>query len=186
MALDTVEASIACAAVGEVVVVTDEPDVASAATELGAVIVADAPAAGLNAALVHGASVARARRAGCGVAALAADLPAMRPGELEQALTAAAEVQRLAVADATGVGTVLLTATAGSDLDPAYGEGSLAQHQRRGAVVAGVDVPGLRRDVDTVADLRAALRLRRGPRAPTPAPGGANNGGGGGTTPTAP
>jgi len=164
MALDTVAAARACADVSDVVVVTDDAEVAGAATDQGAVVVDDKPAAGLNPALEYGATIARQRHADCNVAALAADLPAMRPEELSRILAQAAGLPRTAVADADGDGTVALTAIAGEELKPAYGEGSLARHRREGAVVLGVDAPGLRRDVDTVADLRAALQLGCGPR----------------------
>ncbi|MGW5885677.1 2-phospho-L-lactate guanylyltransferase, partial [Streptomyces koyangensis] len=54
-ALDTVAGALACAAVADVVVVTDDAEAGKELSRLGARIVADAPAAGLNAALVHGA-----------------------------------------------------------------------------------------------------------------------------------
>src|SRR3954452_9316098 len=169
MALDTIEAVSRCAEVAEVIVVTDEDEIATTAGELSVFVVNDAPAAGLNAALEHGAAVARRRRPDCGVVAVAADLPAMRPEELGLVLRTAAAVTRAAVPDAAGAGTVVLTAAAATELTPAYGEESLARHQRGGAVVLGadvlgVDVPGIRRDVDTIADLRVALRLGCGPR----------------------
>ncbi len=47
---------------------------------LGADVVADAPDAGLNPALVHGAVEAKRRHPDTGVGALSADLPALRPG----------------------------------------------------------------------------------------------------------
>jgi 2-phospho-L-lactate guanylyltransferase len=164
MALDTVAAAVACAEVAEVVVVTDDEQVAIAANGLGARVVADEPAAGLNAALVYGATIARERGPSGNVAAVAADLPAMQPVELARVLAEATGVARAAVADADGDGTVVLTAVNGEALNPAYGEGSLERHRREGAVVLDVDAPGLRRDVDTVTDLRAALALGCGPR----------------------
>jgi 2-phospho-L-lactate guanylyltransferase len=169
MAMDTVSAAMACEDAGEVIVVTNDPRAQAAAREVGSLVVEDAPDAGLNAALQHGAAVARVRRPDCGVAALAADVPALRADELTTVLRAAEAAPRAAVADADGEGTVLLTAQAGVELTPAYGEGSLVRHQEAGALVLdvdvlGADVPGLRRDVDTVADLHEALRLGCGPR----------------------
>ena len=119
----------------------------------------DEPAAGLNAAFTHGA-----RRNGTvrsvGVAALAADLPALRPEELAAALDAATRAgTRSYVPDADGTGTVLLAARAGTDLNPRFGPGSAAAHARSGALPLAGDWPGLRRDVDTPADLAAALGL---------------------------
>jgi len=156
---DTVTAATACSVVAEVVVVTDDPAAAELVRGLGARTVADEPDAGLNAALEHGASLAGEPA----VAALSSDLPAMRPPELAAALAAAAAHPRAFVADAQGTGTTLLTAV-GVPLRPAFGAGSAAAHRAGGAVALTGDWPGLLRDVDTDADLRAALALGAGPR----------------------
>jgi 2-phospho-L-lactate/phosphoenolpyruvate guanylyltransferase len=164
MALDTIAAVLACDRVEQVLVVTDEQRAAVAARELGAHVVADQPNAGLNAAIEHGAEDARRRRPHDGVAAIAGDLPATQSGELARVLDAAAKAPRAALADADGDGTVVLTAAPTVALSPAYGEGSLRRHQEDGAVVLDIDAPGLRRDVDTVDDLREALRQGCGPQ----------------------
>jgi 2-phospho-L-lactate/phosphoenolpyruvate guanylyltransferase len=155
---DTVAATVACAAVGEVVVVTDEPAAADVVRSLGARTVADAPDRGLNPALEHGARSA----AGTAVAALSSDLPALRPAELAAALRAVT-TGRAFVADAHGSGTTLLAAV-DTDLRPLFGRGSAAAHRASGAAELSGDWPGLVRDVDTGADLRAALDLGAGPR----------------------
>jgi 2-phospho-L-lactate guanylyltransferase len=133
-------------------------------------ILPDSPRAGLNAALQHAADEVRLAADGSGgasVAALYADLPALRPAELDLALRAAAAYDRAFLADAAGTGTVLLTAMAGSDLRPEYGPDSRQAHRASGAqdltTEIGDRVPGLRRDVDTVADLSAAALLGTGP-----------------------
>jgi len=69
-----------------------------------------------------------------------------------------------AVPDADGTGTVLLAARTPARLDPAFGPVSFAEHLRRGAVPLPLDLPRLRRDVDTPADLDAALALGVGAR----------------------
>src|SRR5215469_15346666 len=56
MAADTVAAAIAADSVAVVLVVTDDPEVGEATAELGAIVLADEPAAGLNEALRHGAA----------------------------------------------------------------------------------------------------------------------------------
>lgn len=155
---DTVAAAIACPAVTEVVVVTDDPDAAEVVGALGARTVADAPDRGLNPALEHGA-----RSVTGPVAALSSDLPALRPPELAAALVAAGDHPRAFVADAQGTGTTLLTA-AGVPLEPHFGSGSAQAHRSSGAVALSGHWPGLLRDVDTDADLRAALALGAGPR----------------------
>ena len=156
---DTVAAALACPVVDTVLVVTDDPAAAAEVTRLGARTVADEPDSGLNPALEHGAQAAQAPA----VAALSSDLPALRPHELAAALAAAEAAPRCFVADAHGTGTTLLTAV-GTALRPSFGSGSAAAHRAGGALELTGEWPGLVRDVDTEADLRAALRLGVGPR----------------------
>ncbi|MFF8593188.1 2-phospho-L-lactate guanylyltransferase [Streptomyces sp. NPDC015220] len=164
-AQDTVAAAMACPAVGDVAVVTDDALAGRELAALGARIVPDAPRAGLNAALAHGAAVVRASRPEIPVAALNADLPALRPVELARVLVAAAEFPRAFLADAARVGTTLLAAAPAHELRPAFGTGSRARHRASGATELGLDsVDSVRQDVDTGADLRAALSLGVGPR----------------------
>ncbi len=163
-AQDTVAAALACAAVRGVCVVTDDPRAAAELAALGARIVPDTPAAGLNAALAHGARAVRAERALSAVAALNADLPALRPAELAAVLAAAAGAGRSFLADAAGVGTTLLAAAPGTELRPAFGGPSRARHLVSGArEITLTAVDSVRRDVDTVCDLRTALTLGVGP-----------------------
>ncbi|CAL9531156.1 2-phospho-L-lactate guanylyltransferase [Streptomyces atacamensis] len=166
-AQDTVAAALDCPAVEGVVIVTDDPRAGAELAALGARIVPDAPGAGLNAALEHGEAVVRSGRSGrpgAPVAALNADLPALRPVELARVLDAARAHRRAFLADAAGIGTTLLAASGGAALAPAFGGASRARHLRSGAVeitLSGVD--SVRRDVDTGADLAAALALGVGP-----------------------
>jgi 2-phospho-L-lactate/phosphoenolpyruvate guanylyltransferase len=164
-AADTVAAALSTAGVATVIVVTDDGPFADEARDLGAVVVADAPDAGLNAALRHGADAARALRPDAGVAALSADLPALRPEELAQALDAAAEHAASFVADLAGVGTTVYAVRPGSEFEPRFGGRSRAAHRAAGAVDLELDgIPSVRRDVDTDVDLWDALRLGVGPR----------------------
>jgi 2-phospho-L-lactate/phosphoenolpyruvate guanylyltransferase len=165
MAADTVRAAAACPAVAAVFVVTDDPAAASALSALGARVVADEPDDGLNPALAHGAAAAAASRPDCGTAALAADLPALRPAELERGLRAAAQWPEAFVPDAEGTGTTLYAARPGVAFRPRFGAGSAARYREGGAAEIGLtDVPSLRSDVDTPAGLEAALSLGVGPR----------------------
>src|SRR5689334_4504314 len=107
-AQDTVAAALSCPAVADVAVVTDDERAARELAVLGARIVPDTPAGGLNAALAHGAAVVREIRPRTPVAALNADLPALRPAELAVVLGAAAEFSRAFLADAAALGTTLL------------------------------------------------------------------------------
>lgn len=160
LALDTVTAALASPSVGEVLVVTDDLTAGRALRALGARIIQDPPGGGLNPAFDRGASLVD----GSGVAALTADLPALRPAELTAALRAAAgppRVRRFA-ADTPGTGTVLLLAPPGVPLDPRFGGPSAAAHAASGALALPEAGPTLRRDVDTRADLLAAVTLGLG------------------------
>jgi 2-phospho-L-lactate/phosphoenolpyruvate guanylyltransferase len=164
-AQDTVAAALACAAVRDVAVVTDDPLAGRELSALGARIVRDEPAGGLNAALAHAAALVRRQRPGGAVAALNADLPALRVPELTRVLDAAAEFPRAFLPDAAGIGTTLLAAAPGRELQPAFGMDSRTAHLASGAVELALDsVDSVRQDVDTGDDLRAALALGVGPR----------------------
>ncbi|WP_228976910.1 2-phospho-L-lactate guanylyltransferase [Streptomyces sp. DH12] len=163
-AQDTVAAALACPAVGDVVVVTDDPRAGRALRALGARVLPDRPGAGLNAALAYGAGAVRERRPRAAVAALNADLPALRPVELARVLAVAAVFPRAFLADAADIGTTFLSAAPGMQLRPAFGGASRSRHSASGAVeILLAGVPSVRRDVDTGADLRAALGLGVGP-----------------------
>ncbi len=165
MVADTVIAAAAATLVGRVLVITDDPVVASEVEVLGALVIRDEPAAGLNAALAFGARHALEQWPDGGVAGLAADLPALRSGELSVALHATAMAGRAFVPDADGTGTTLYAAGPGWAFEPLFGWRSRDRH--RGAGLAEIDLPelrGLRRDVDTAADLRLAAEIGLGPR----------------------
>ncbi len=152
MAADTVTAAVTCPPVGDVIVVSDDPAVRT-------------EAAGLNEALTAGAEHAAATWSGRGVAALTADLPALSAAELAVALTAAAGVNHAFVADAAGSGTTLYTAMPGVAFEPRFGPGSRRRHREAGAVELDLPgIPGLRRDVDTLADLCQAAQIGLGAR----------------------
>jgi 2-phospho-L-lactate guanylyltransferase len=171
LAADTVAAAVGCREVATVIVVSDDPAAAAELTGLGARVVPDEPDDGLNPALVHGAAVASALRPAAGTGALAADLPALRPTELSRALGAAAGWPEAFVPDAAGSGTTLYTAAPGRSFQPRFGPGSRRRHRSAGVTELDLtDVPGLRRDVDTAADLSSAAGLGLGPRTAAIAP----------------
>jgi 2-phospho-L-lactate guanylyltransferase len=159
-ALDTTVAALACPLVAGVQVVTDDPEAAAALAAVGAAVTGDQPDAGLNPALAHGAALAAENHPGAAVGTVAADLPALRPGELAVLLASAGQHPRAFVRDARGTGTTLLLARDAVDLRPMFGPGSADRHARSGAVEIPADrLPSLRHDVDTAADLDAALVL---------------------------
>ncbi|WP_236540339.1 2-phospho-L-lactate guanylyltransferase [Spiractinospora alimapuensis] len=160
VACDTVSATVRCDRVARVVVVTDDGDAAPRLRDLGAHIVADDPNAGLNPALAHGAAEASRLLPAAGRAALSADLPALRAADLSRALDAADEAAQSFVADLAGTGTTLYAARSGEEFAPAFGSDSRRRHRDHGVVEITLDgIDSLRRDVDTVDDLRAALVL---------------------------
>lgn len=164
-ACDTIAAALAGQAVGAVIVVTDDPDAARAIAELGARVVPDVPNAGLNPAVEYGVAAARAHQAGHSVAALSADLPALRTDELDAALAVADRHPRSFVADAASEGTTLLTAGTGVLLRPAFGPHSARAHRASGAYeITAAGLESLRLDVDTEHDLRRAHIIGLGPR----------------------
>lgn len=163
-ALDTVAAALAAPGTGRVLVVTRDAGAGARLAALGALVVDDEPGGGLNEALAHGAAAALALAPHAPLAALSADLPALRPAELGRVLAAVPATGRAFLPDAPGLGTTLLACAPGSPLDPAFGDGSRARHAAGGARelrLSGVE--SVRRDVDTGEDLAEALALGVGP-----------------------
>jgi 2-phospho-L-lactate guanylyltransferase len=162
MAMDCVHSALACPVVRAVVVVTDDP-ASPDFVRAGAVVIPDVPGGGLNPALAYAAERVRLEGSGGAVAALSADLPALRGDELAAALNCCRQGRRY-VSDASGTGTTMLAAVDGTDLAPQFGRNSATAHQASGAVpidLAGID--SVRRDVDTPDDLAEAIRLGLGP-----------------------
>jgi 2-phospho-L-lactate guanylyltransferase len=161
-AQDTVTAAVSCPEVHRVVVVTNDSS-ARRLSELGAEVVADLPDAGLNPALEHASDLVRRHDPAAAVAALSADLPALRAEDLSAALSTAV-APRWFVADKEGDGTTMLGAADSSLLAPSFGAGSAAAHYASGAVeLKSGRFERLRLDVDTTKDLRLAVELGVGP-----------------------
>jgi 2-phospho-L-lactate guanylyltransferase len=164
-AADTVAAALATPSVSVVLAVTDDYLLARELKDLGAEVVPDATTDDLNASLVQAVAELVRRAPGVRPAAVCADLPALRPAELDRALTATLPHELAFVADADGVGTTLLSAAGRADFRPGFGPGSRDVHLDHGAVEIELDgIDSVRRDVDTPRDLAAALRLGIGPR----------------------
>ncbi|MGI8901156.1 MAG: 2-phospho-L-lactate guanylyltransferase [Nocardioides sp.] len=163
-ASDTVAAALRADRVALVLAVTDDHRLARDLVALGADVLPDGTADDLNQTLVLAASELTRRAPRLGLAALCADLPALRPEDLGAALTHAPADRMGFVADADRIGTTLLTSPTLDGFRPGFGKHSRSVHLARGAreIEAG-DMPSLRRDVDTPSDLAAALRLGIGP-----------------------
>lgn len=178
LALDTIAAARGARLVARVLVMSTDPEVAAGLAAEGVTVEPDGPRPGLNPALTHGVGLLRSAGAGA-VGALQADLPALTPADLDAALLAGLTLfarggpDRAFVPDTDATGTTLLLAAAGASLAPRFGRGSARRHRESGAAELVGDWPGLRRDVDTGADLRQAADLglgayTRGVLAPCP------------------
>ncbi len=161
-ALDTVEACRAATLVSEVLGVTDDVGFASELKAIGCATIPDGTSDDLNGTLRLAAAEARRRWPDLVPVAVLGDLPALRPAELDEVLFSIVAGDAVYVADAEGTGTTLYTA-AYDAFRPRFGAGSAAAHAV-GARHIEVAVPSLRRDVDDLADLRAAWHLGVGPR----------------------
>ncbi len=174
MFLDTLAAAQSAEAVAAVTVVTNDAQVAAEAAARGAAAIGEPVCApgidGLNAAVAAAADPLTAR--GRAVLVLHADLPAVTGTAVSAAVAAGlrSAAGRAFVADRAGTGTTALLAGPGVALDPRFGPGSAAAHRDSGAAELAAADPGLRCDVDTVADLRRVLHLGAGPRTMRAAP----------------
>ncbi|WP_299051855.1 2-phospho-L-lactate guanylyltransferase [uncultured Nocardioides sp.] len=162
-ALDTASAARLASRVAVVLAVTDDARFADRFAMLGCRVVPDGVGGDLNGSLVQAAAEARRRWPDLRPVALCADLPALRPADLDEALAAAEDVDGPSyVVDADGVGTTLYAAPSYDGFAPRFGGGSAVAHTAAGATPLGGVLAGLRRDVDTAADVRTAAALGLG------------------------
>lgn len=164
-AADTVTAALASPLVDVVLAVTDDFAFARGLAELGAEAVPDGTAGDLNGSLLQASAELHRRRPDLRIAAVCADLPALRSVELTRVLSAAADDRQSFVADSERMGTTVLLAPAPEVFMPRFGAGSREAHLLDGALEIDMDdISTLRRDVDTPADLAAAIALGVGAR----------------------
>ncbi|WP_197320939.1 2-phospho-L-lactate guanylyltransferase [Saccharomonospora sp. NB11] len=167
LAYDTLHAAVSTPGVRRVLVVGSDPAALALLRELDVEVVGEPSGPGgtdgLNAALRAGERLLRAKDPDSVVGALQADLPALRPDELDTALTQAGG-ERAFVADRPGTGTTLLLSAPGAALRPRFGPGSARAHALTGATAITAPLPSLRGDVDTPGDLDHARLLGLGER----------------------
>lgn len=157
-ARDTLDAVAGSERVRMLLVVTDDPVLGSDLSLPVAVTVRRQQAPGLNNAIATGLRIAQQQWPEYGHAVLLGDLPALTSEDLDRTLSIAEEIPLGVVPDAQSTGTVMITGQPGMPLLPAFGVGSAARHRDLGhRMIRGTE--RLRRDVDTVDDLRIALRL---------------------------
>ncbi|WP_435744578.1 2-phospho-L-lactate guanylyltransferase [Nocardioides sp. SYSU DS0663] len=160
-ALDTVAACLAARSVEAVLVATDDARFSAELRAQGCAAVPDGDTNDLNSALCQAAAEARRRWPELQPVALCADLPALRPEDLDAALASLVPGGPSFVVDAEGVGTTLYTAPY-DQFDPQFGSGSAHAHLVGGALELRGALPSLRHDVDDLAGLRAAAELGLG------------------------
>lgn len=161
-ALDTVTACLATPCVAQVLAVTDDAHFARDLAAAGCSVLPDGPSGELNTSLALAAAEAHRRWPDLRLAAVCADLPALRPGDLAEALSGAAGWPSAFVADAAGVGTTMYAA-AYDGFRPRFGPDSRAAHVAQGAVEVSGALSSLRHDVDDLEDLELARGLGLGP-----------------------
>ena len=157
LALDTLTAVLSCVPPKHLIVVTSDELTATFVRDQGATVVAD-PGNGLNPAVAQGIEYVQ-RVLGPGpTAVLLGDIPTLLPKDLAGALSECSMHPRALVPDASGTGTVLLSALSPHDLQPRFGANSAREHARR-HVRLDLDLPALRTDVDDDETLRQALAI---------------------------
>lgn len=163
-ARDTVAAAMRTTHVDAVLVVTDDHRFAASMADGDAgaprlAVIPDGVSDDLNGTLVQAAAEAERRWPGRLQVALCADLPALRPEDLDRALaTASVSPGASWVRDAAGEGTTLYAA-APVEFAPVFGLASARAHEEAGAHEILGDLASLRHDVDDVGDLSRALAL---------------------------
>ena len=159
LALAMVADVVSClraSAVDEVVLVAAGEGAVEAARRLGVTHVRDAP----HTRHLDDSLTAAAPRSNVDVLVVMADLPTLRPSEVDLVLAAPADV---VVAPSRDEGTGGLLQRAGGPPVFAFGPGSSERHMnaglRSGRPTRRLQVPGFAHDVDTWADLAALTRV---------------------------
>jgi 2-phospho-L-lactate/phosphoenolpyruvate guanylyltransferase len=156
-ALDTITAAVADRPPAHLVVVTSDDLTATFVRDQGGIVIAD-NGDGLNPAIRQGIDYVQ-RVLGLGpTAVLLGDIPTLRPQDLIDALSVCAAHRRALVPDASGTGTVLLSALSPQDLHPRFGPNSAREHSRD-CVRLDLDLPALRADVDDDRGLGKAVAI---------------------------
>lgn len=172
-AVDTVTALQASPFVSGVVVVTSDREVEREMAALGARLLRD-DGNGLCPAVRAGGAAAASWWPTAGVLVVPADLPCLVAADVAAVLAAGQRTDAEPVAgrrtdgaflpDCSGEGTTVLLSAPDRPVVARYGPGSAFHHRALGLRCLDDGPPGARLDIDTVADLRAAVALGLGPR----------------------
>lgn len=153
-ASDTLTSVLRATTVAQVLVVTDDPEMARRALTLGAEVIPDGVGGDLNGSLVQAAAEARRRWPHLQPVVVCADLPGMSSDDLDAVLRHA-DGKIGAVPDARGDGTTIYTAP-GDRFAPEFGPDSFSRHLAQGAATLPA-AAGARLDVDEPDDLARAV-----------------------------
>ena len=157
MVTDVLVALRRATSIDDVVVVTAEPAAEALARGYGARVVPDREESGQSAATLVGLrAVARAERA----LLVPGDCPALDPAQVDALVASAGPGPEVVIVpDRHGTGTNALLLTPPHALEPAFGPGSRARHERVAQAerleARIAEVPSLVLDVDTPDDLEA-------------------------------
>ena len=162
-AVDTVTALQANPFVSGVVVVTDDPEVEREMAALGARLLRD-DGTGLCPAVRAGGTYAASWWPSAGVLIVPADLPCLVAADVTAVLAASQRTDGAFLPDRSGEGTTLLLSAPTRPVVARYGPGSAIRHRALGLRCLDDGPPGARLDIDTVADLQAAVMLGLGPQ----------------------
>jgi 2-phospho-L-lactate guanylyltransferase len=157
-ALDTVSAVLRCSAVARALVVTSDPRIRAVLRRYPVEVLDDRHPPSLPAAVDAACLAAASRHAGRPTVVVPADLPALDPEDLADVLTPVRE-HGCYVPDAAGMGTTLLLRSPGSLVPSRYGPDSASLHRQAGLAEIEHAPLSVRRDVDDLDDLRAAMLL---------------------------
>ena len=148
-ALDTADAVLRTRNVLAVLAITDDFRFAADLREL-------------NAVLQQAAAESARRWPGSRPMTICADLPSLRSVDLSEMIDLLPMTSAAFVSDVTGLGTTIYAASM-EDFDPQFGADSGMAHRAAGAQELPAN-KSLRRDVDTIEDLRDAMTLGVGHR----------------------
>jgi len=159
---DVIDVLLRSTVIAQLVIVTDEDGLGQIRNERLVAITSEPRqrfGQGLRNAVAAGVTWAGHHRADAPLMVLPADLPSLTTSGLEDAIRQMQDHARAFVPDSEGEGTTLLYARRPGLIRPAYGRGSAQAHRHRGHEPCAAVDPGVRRDVDTLGDLRTALQL---------------------------
>lgn len=161
-ALDTIDQLSQCPLVGDLSVLTRDAEVTQRVRALGVrTVPPQHGVSGLNDEVDW--ALKRHASAGRPTAVVVSDLPAATAGEFTTALTAVHEARRAAhVPDLRDGGTTLIGSRWGGELIAGFGAMSSSHFYALGYSAVGLDLVGVRCDVDTTESLRLATYMHVG------------------------